>query len=201
MTAKSTALAKQFEAKVEEVMATLEKLSEADWTKRTEAERWSVGVTDHHLASVLEPISHMIKAVVAGQAPGTLTGAMIDEMNAKHAKDYAHCTKEETIQLLQKGAAVVRGLSDDQLAKIGRVLPAAPGADGTALPTDFEELHVSRPVTPVSRLRPAPAQVLRLRVWSLSPNHALAEGEFMRMPTPLSRVVPAPMSCPGPIGG
>jgi hypothetical protein len=33
MTAKSTALAKQFEAKVEEAMATLEKLSEADWTK------------------------------------------------------------------------------------------------------------------------------------------------------------------------
>lgn len=74
--------------------------------ERTEAERWSVGVTAHHLASVLEPISHMIKAVVAGQAPGTLTGAMIDEMNAKHAKDYAHCTKEETIQLLQKGATV-----------------------------------------------------------------------------------------------
>jgi hypothetical protein len=126
---------------------------------------------------------------------------VIDEMNAKHEKDYAHRTKEETIQLLQKGAAVVRGLSADQLAKSGRAMLAAPGADGTALPTDFEELHVSRPVAPVSRLRPAPAQVLRLRVWSLSPNHALAEGEFMRMPTPLSRVVPAPMSCPGPIGG
>jgi hypothetical protein len=130
MTAKSAALAKQFEAKVEEAMATLEKLSEGDWTKRTEAERWSVGVTAHHLAGVLEPISHMIKAVVAGQAPGTLTGAMIDEMNAKHAKDYAHCTKEETIELLQKGAtvaaAVVRGLSDDQLAKSGTVLTDAP---------------------------------------------------------------------------
>src|SRR6266536_1190929 len=27
----------------------LEKLSEADWTKVTEAEKWSVGVTAHHL--------------------------------------------------------------------------------------------------------------------------------------------------------
>ena len=40
-------------------------------------------------------------------------------MNAKHAKDYAHWTKEDTIPLLQKGAtgaaAVVRGLSDDQV--------------------------------------------------------------------------------------
>jgi hypothetical protein len=25
-------------------------------------------------------------------------------MNVKHAKNYAHCTKEETVQLLQKGA-------------------------------------------------------------------------------------------------
>jgi hypothetical protein len=130
MAAKSVALVKQFEAKIAEAMATLEKLSGADWTKVTEAEKWPVGVTAHHLAGVLEPISHMIKAVVAGQVPGTLTDAMIDEMNAQHAKDHAHCTKAETIALLQRGAAVaaavVRGLSDDQLAKSGRILADAP---------------------------------------------------------------------------
>lgn len=130
MTAKSAALAKQFESKIEEATTALEKLSETDWTKVTAAEKWSVGVTAHHFAGVLEPIAHMIKAVVAGQPPGALTGAMIDEMNAKHAKDYAHCTKAETIDLLQKGAAVaaavVRGLSDDQLGKSGKVLADAP---------------------------------------------------------------------------
>jgi hypothetical protein len=40
---------------------------------------------------------------------------MIDEMNAKHAKDYTDCTKTETIELLKHGAAVaaavIRGLS------------------------------------------------------------------------------------------
>jgi hypothetical protein len=54
---------------------------------------------------------------------------MIDEMNAKHAKEYAHCTKAETIGVLQKGvavaSAVVRGPSDDQLAKSGTVLTTA----------------------------------------------------------------------------
>ena len=74
MRAKSAALAKQFEAKIEEARATLEKLSAADWTELTEGEQWAVGVTAHHLAGVVEPISHMIKAVVAGQAPGKLTG-------------------------------------------------------------------------------------------------------------------------------
>ncbi len=127
---KSRALAEQFEAKVREALATLEKLSDADWKKGTEAEKWSVGVTAHHFAGALEPISQMIKAVGAGQALGTFTGAMIDEMNATHAKDYAHCTKTETIELLKAGAAVaaavVRGLNDDQLAKSGTVLRDAP---------------------------------------------------------------------------
>lgn len=129
MGAKSETLAKQFEAKVKDALVTLEKLGDADWRKVTEAEKWSVGVTAHHFAGALEPIANMVKAVVAGQAPGTLTRAMLDEMNAKHAKDYAHCSKAETIALLKKGAAVaaavVRGLSDDQLAKSGTVLTDA----------------------------------------------------------------------------
>jgi Mycothiol maleylpyruvate isomerase N-terminal domain len=130
MGAKSEALAKQFEAKAQGAMATLEKLSEADWKKVTEAEKWSVGVTAHHLAGSLEPISSIIKAVVAGQSLGHFTMDMLHEMNAKHAKDYANCTKAETIDLHRKGtaaaAAVVRGLSDDQLAKSGTVLTGAP---------------------------------------------------------------------------
>src|SRR5918992_1052567 len=100
MGAKSEKLAQQFEAKVRDAMAILDTLSDADWRKVTEAERWPVGVTAHHFAGVLEPIAHMIETVVAGQR-GNLTGAMIDEMNARHAKDYALCTKMETIALLE----------------------------------------------------------------------------------------------------
>jgi hypothetical protein len=55
---------------------------------------------------------------------------MIDEMNARHASDYAHCSKAETIALLETGAAaaaaVVRGFSDEQLARSGKVLADAP---------------------------------------------------------------------------
>jgi hypothetical protein len=131
MEAKSEALARQFEAKVQEALATLARLSDADWTKVTEAEKWSVGVTAHHIAGVLEPISQMIKAVVAGQSSAAaLRLDTIDGMNAQHARDYARCTKTETIELLQRGAAVaggvIRGLSADQLAKKGTVLADAP---------------------------------------------------------------------------
>jgi hypothetical protein len=130
MGTKGEELARRFEAKSRDALATLDKLSDADWTKVTEAEKWSVGVTAHHLASVLEPVSSMIRAVAARQAPGDLSMELIDEMNARHAKDFADCTRAETIELHRKGsataAATIRGLSDADLATGGTVLKGLP---------------------------------------------------------------------------
>jgi hypothetical protein len=51
-------------------------------------------------------------------------------MNAKHAREFAGCTRAETLALHEKGvaaaAAVVRGLSDEQLARSGTVLTGMP---------------------------------------------------------------------------
>ena len=130
MGAKSEVLAKQFEAKAQEAASVLEKLSDADWKKVTEAEKWTVGVTAHHLAGGLEAVAGIITGIVAGHAPGNFTMGMLDQMNAQHAKEHANCSKAETAALLKKGAAtataVVRGLSDDQLAKSGVVFTDAP---------------------------------------------------------------------------
>lgn len=130
MGAKGEAYAKQIEAKAKEAAAVIEKLTDADWNKVTEAEKWTVGVTAHHLAGGLEAVSGIITGIVAGQAPGNFTTGMLDQMNAQHAKEHGNCTKAETAALLKKGAAtaaaVVRGLSDDQLAKSGIVFTNAP---------------------------------------------------------------------------
>ena len=130
MGAKGEALAKQLEAKAKDAVATLEKLSDADWKKVTEAEKWTVGVTAHHIAGAYEAVAGIITGIVAGHAPGNFTMGMLDQMNAQHAKEHANCTKAETAALLKKGAAtaaaVVRGLSDDQLAKSGIVFTDAP---------------------------------------------------------------------------
>jgi Mycothiol maleylpyruvate isomerase N-terminal domain len=127
--AKSEALAQQLETKVRDALATLEGLGDQDWKRTTGAEQWSVGVTAHHLAGALEPVSHMAEAVVAGES-GSLTGPMLDEMNAAHARDHAQCTKAETLELLRRGAIVaarvIRGLRDDQLAKTATVLTDVP---------------------------------------------------------------------------
>ena len=52
MGAKGEAFAKQFEAKVGEATALLEKLSDADWKKTTAAEEWTVAATAHHVSSM-----------------------------------------------------------------------------------------------------------------------------------------------------
>jgi len=134
---KGEALAKQIETKAKDAAVTLDKLSDADWKKVTEAEKWTVAATAHHLAGSLDRVPMLLNALVSGQLPGGFTRTLLNEMNAQHAKEFADCSKAETRELLEKGAAkavaTVRGLSDEQLAKRGSVFT-------DALPMSAEEL-------------------------------------------------------------
>jgi DinB family protein len=134
MGAKGEAFARQFEAKVEEATALLETLSDADWKKTTAAEHWTVGVTAHHIASSYEPATRIITTIAPGRALPHFTRQMLDGRNAQHARDFAGCTKPETIALHKKAAAAaVRGLSDADLAMTGTVFTGMP-------PVSAEEL-------------------------------------------------------------
>ena len=131
MAAKSQDFATRFDTKAQDAVALLRHVSDADWKKVTEAETWSVGVTAHHLAGSLDVVAGMITAIAAGRASGVdFTTATLDELNAKHAVEHADCTRAETIALLERGAAaastVVRGLSDDDLARVGTVFTDPP---------------------------------------------------------------------------
>ncbi|HSE06837.1 MAG TPA: DinB family protein [Methylomirabilota bacterium] len=126
MGARAESLAKQFEAKAAEMTGVIAKLSEADWKKTTAAEKWSVGVTAHHVAGGHEGILGIVKTIASGQSIPNFTMAMLDEMNAKHAREQAGCTKAETLALHEKGAAAVRTLSDAELDRSGTVLTGAP---------------------------------------------------------------------------
>src|SRR6266404_1006786 len=103
MGARADMLAKQFETKASELSGTIEKLSDADWKKVTTAEKWPVGVTAHHVAGAHEPISGILKTIASGQSIPNFTPGMLDEMNAKHAKDFAGCSKVETLDMHEKG--------------------------------------------------------------------------------------------------
>jgi len=130
MSARAESLAKQFEDRAAEMTAAIEKLTDADWKKVTSAEKWSVGVTAHHVAGAHDPIANIVKTVAAGESLPHFTMAMLDEMNAQHAREYAHCTKPETLALHKSGAAraaaLVRGLSDPELGRSGAPLTGMP---------------------------------------------------------------------------
>ena len=155
MGAKSEALAKQFEAKAQEAVAVLEKLSDTDWKKVTAAEKWTVGATTHHLAGAFEAVAGIVTAIVSGQAPRNFTTAMLEEMNAKHSREHANCSRAETIALLKNSApaaaAVVRGLSDDQLAKSGTVFADAPPMTAEQLIARGLINHVDEPVASIRK--------------------------------------------------
>ena len=146
MGAKGEALAKQFEAKAQEATAVMEKLSDADWKKVTAAEKWSVAVTAHHVAMAHEGIAGIIKTVASGQSIPNFTMDMLNEMNAKHATEFAGVTKADTVALHKKNAAaaaaVVRGLNDDQLAKSGKVLAEAPPMSAEQIVTGILINHI-----------------------------------------------------------
>jgi uncharacterized damage-inducible protein DinB len=130
MGARGESLAREFEAKVEAATALLESLTAADWGKTTAAEKWTVAATAHHIARSFEPITGMIQGLAAGRTLPNFTPQMLDEMNAQHAKEFADCSKAETLALHKKGAAaaagVLRGLSDAELAKSGTVFAGVP---------------------------------------------------------------------------
>jgi hypothetical protein len=130
MGARANALAKQFEEASQAMTDALGRLSDADWRKSTSAEKWTVGVAAHHVAMGHAAIANLIKNVASGQSVPNLTMAMLDEMNAKHAREHAKCTKAETLELHKKNAAtatgIVRALSDAELDRSGSVLVGMP---------------------------------------------------------------------------
>jgi hypothetical protein len=130
MGARSEELAKKFEAKSSEAAAVFERLSDADWKKVTAAEKWSVGVTAHHIAASHETLGGLIRALADGKGGPNIPFDAIHGLNAKHAQEHAACTKAETIALHQKNtaatAALVRGLSDEQLERSGTVIAGLP---------------------------------------------------------------------------
>lgn len=153
MGAKSEALAKQFEAKVQEATKVIEGLSEADWKKTTTAEKWSVGVVAHHMAMAHAGLSGIVKTIAGGGSISDFSKKKLDDMNAAHARDFAGVTKSETLQLHRDNAAaaaaVVRGLGDADLARSGTVMKEMPAVTAEQMVTGGLIRHIDEHVASI----------------------------------------------------
>jgi len=146
MGTRSEALAAQFAAKVQDVAAVIETLSDAECKKTAASEKWPVGVVAHHIAIGYEGLAGIIKTVAAGQSMPNFTLDMLNARNAKHAQEFANCAKAETLALCRKNAAaaaaIVRGLSDADLARSGTVLAGMPPMSVEQIVTRFLIGHI-----------------------------------------------------------
>jgi hypothetical protein len=134
MTARSDALASQFEEALADLIATIEACPEAQWSALCGDERWTVAAAAQHVGAQFGIERELITGT-AGLAPMPQVGW--DEINAtneQRAQQFSACTREEAMKLLKqdgpKMAALVRGLTDEQLDR-SVAFPLAGGASVT----------------------------------------------------------------------
>ena len=126
MSERAKTLGDTFEHASHELIAAVQRMSEADWHAKTPSEGWTVGVAAHHVAEGHKQIAGLVHTIASGQPVPALTMDMLNHANAAHATQHAHCTKAETLDLLKKNCAsavaTVRALSDAQLDRAATVM-------------------------------------------------------------------------------
>lgn len=119
---RAEALADRIEQGAAGLAAFAEGLSDADWRRPISAggaDRRTVGVIVHHVASVYPVEIDVARAIAGGKAMPDVTWEAIAEMNANHARENSGVTKTAALELLRRNsreaAAAVRAFTDDEL--------------------------------------------------------------------------------------
>jgi len=122
---RANALADRLEQGVRSLIAFAGTLSDAEWRTAVPHDGRTIGVIVHHVASVYPIEIQLAQYIAEGQSVVGVTAAVIDEMNANHAREHAAVTQQEAIDLLRQNgaaaAAAIRALSDEQLAQAAPV--------------------------------------------------------------------------------
>ena len=93
--------------------------TDAEWKTPMPHDGRTFGVIVHHVASQYTIEMELAQAIAAGKPIEGVTWAMVDQINAKHAAEFAGATKEAALDLLRRNsataAAAIRALTDEQL--------------------------------------------------------------------------------------
>ena len=109
----------------------VEALTDQQWRLKTADEGWPVRVVARHIAirCGIEELEWVLSS------PSTPFWANMDELdavNAQHARDFADCTKEETLDRLRDASSRVKevlgALTDEQLKIRGQTVSGGPAA-------------------------------------------------------------------------
>lgn len=140
MSQRAKTISERIKSFADEVITFVESLTDNDWTKVSDWEKWSVGVTARHVGAGHFAISKMAAMIVKGEDLPPLSMDQINAMSDKDSREHADCTKAEALELLQKNSAELTafaaGLTDDELDRKGS-MPAFGGEVTTEQLFDF----------------------------------------------------------------
>jgi hypothetical protein len=142
---RSAALADRLERGARTLIALAERISDAEWQTRIPGDGRKVGVVVHHVASMYPLEIQLAQSLAEGKPIAGVTWSDVHALNAKHAADHDHVTREEAIALMQSNstaaAAAVRSFTEEQL---DRAAPVSLNSDAPLTCQFFVEDHALR---------------------------------------------------------
>ena len=138
-------LAERIEKGAEDLATFAEGLTEAEWQTSVQGDGRSVGVVVHHVAISYPAEIHLAQTLASGQPITGVTMKVVDDVNAKHARENAAIGRQETIDLLKHNSKTaadeVRALSNTELDNAATV---SLNADAPLTAQFFIEDHALR---------------------------------------------------------
>jgi hypothetical protein len=123
MSQRANALKEKIQAFNKEFISFMESCSDEDWKKMCDWEKWSVGVTAHHVGALHYGTIDMARSIVNGEPLPALTEKQLIDMDNKVAEENAAITKDEVLAITKtNGDALAKfaaGLSDEELDRTG----------------------------------------------------------------------------------
>lgn len=102
-----------------QLAAVAESLTPAQWNSVVRPDGRTVGVIVHHVANMYPIEMDVVRAAMTHDAVTDVTWAVVAGINAAHAQEHAHVSKEAALSLLarnsESAAREVRGFTDAQL--------------------------------------------------------------------------------------
>jgi hypothetical protein len=130
MSPRAQALAEEFERVNEEFSAYLSQLSEKEWLTVCPNEERTVAALAHHVAAGYLFELRSFKGIAAGEPLPVVTKEYLDSSNAELGEKHANVDRGEVLAMLRQSGAVaaefVRGLSDEQLQRVGEYIDWVP---------------------------------------------------------------------------
>jgi hypothetical protein len=116
---RAPALAERLELGAAALAAFARVLTDAEWRTRVPGDGRTIGVIVHHVASVYPVEIQLAQTLAAGKPIEGVTTNDIHAMNAAHATENAHVSREAALDLLLRNsaaaAAAILALSDEDL--------------------------------------------------------------------------------------